>query len=89
MSISLLPCYKHGCLPSLRVVPLCDTFGQSLKLTKQEYYCKRCEQEALDRSFQGIIDAWNKKQTNPDALKGKYQFTGRDVPIFEKPKEES
>lgn len=57
-----LPCKKHGCLPSLRVVPLCDTFGQSLKWTRQEYFCKQCEQETLDRSFQGIVDAWNKKQ---------------------------
>lgn len=69
MSKYLLPCKKHGCLPSLRVIPLCDTFGQSIKLTKQEYFCKQCEQEALDRSFQGIIDAWNKKQTGCDTPK--------------------
>ena len=88
MKQHLLPCKKHGCLPSLRVIPLCDTFGQSIKLTKQEYFCQRCEQEALDHSFQGLIDAWNKKQTSDDTPIKQYQFTNRDVPIFEKPKED-
>lgn len=85
---SLLPCKKHGCLPRLRIVPIRDTFGKSIMTTKQEYFCERCDNEAVNRSFQAIIDAWNKKQISSEPAKEQYQFTGRDVPIFEKPKEE-
>lgn len=66
MSDHLLPCKKHGCLPRLRVIPLYNTFSQSIKLSKQEYYCTQCEDEALNRSFQRVIDTWNEQQTFHD-----------------------
>jgi len=60
MNIKL--CKIHKCLPRLRTISPADTSYLSIKYTRQEYYCAKCEEDKKNRNLQDLIDQWNKRQ---------------------------
>jgi hypothetical protein len=62
--LELLPCKKHGIMPSVRerkLDPL-SALGYLNTHTITEYYCPACDLDTSTEKQNVLIEAWNKKQ---------------------------